>query len=127
MGKKKDKEMDRKNPEGIEKKRDSVDSTVSNSSSKSNQGMEEKVSKSINDMSLNEIKQMFNLQSIDAYVKVKNCKKLYRQIQEAMEARQNVSDKSGKRSRSSSTEGPSSKKQRNGSISQPPSRPTSAQ
>merc|ERR1711983_577161 len=123
MGKKKDKEMDRKNPEGIEKKRDSVDSTVSNSSSKSNQGIEEKLSKSINDMSLNEIKQMFNLQSIDAYVKVKNCKKLYRQIQEAIEARQNVPDEGGKRSRTSSisSEGSSRKRQRKGSTSQPPS------
>ena len=125
--KKKDKEMDRKSPEGIEKKRDSVDSTVSNSSSKSNQGIEEKLSKSINDMSLNEIKQKFNLQSIDAYVKVKNCKKLYRQIQEAMEARQSISDEGGKRSRASSSEGSSRKRQRKGSTSQPPSRPTSAQ
>ena len=127
--KKKDKEMDQKSPDRIDKKRNSVDSIVSNSSSKSEGGLEVKLQKPIDDMSLKEIKQRFNLQSIDAYVKVKNCKKLYRQILEAIEARRNVSDKSGKRSRSSSTEGPSSnnKKQRNGSISQPPSRPTSAQ
>lgn len=126
--KKKDKEMDRENPERIEKKRDSVDSTVSNSSSKSERGMEEKLSKPINDMSLTELKQMFHLQSIDAYVKVKNCKKLYRQIEEAIEARQNISDGGGKRSRasSSSSEGSSKKRQRKGSTSQPPSRPTSA-
>ena len=127
--KKKDKEMDQKSSDRIDKKRNSVDSIVSNSSSKSEGGLLVKFQKPIDDMSLKEIKEMFNLQSIDAYVKVKNCKKLYRQIQEAMEARRNVSDKCGKRSRSSSTEGPSSinKKQRNGSISQPPSRPTSAQ
>ena len=122
--KKKDKS---KSPERIEKKRDSVDSTVSNSSSKSERGLEEKSSKPIDDMSLKEIKAMFNLQSIDAYVKVKNCKKLYRQINEALEARQNTSDESGKRSRSSSCESSSRKRQRKGSTSQPPSRPTSAQ
>ena len=123
----KDKEVEKNSPDRIDKKRNSVDSTVSNSSSKSEGILEPKPQKPIDDMSLKEIKQMFNLQSIDAYVKVKNCKKLYRQIQEAMEARRNVSDKSGKRARSSSSEGPSSKKQRNGSISQPPSRPISAQ
>ena len=150
--KKKDKEKDKVRAGDVDSKRNSVDSVESRSSDKgkeeskvgaidskrssvdsveskgSESGEPSKPSKPVTEMSYKEIKEFYNLKSIDSFVKIKNCKKVYRQILKNEEEKQRKLDENGKRSRSSSAESSSaSKKQRReSSSSKPPSRPTSA-